>query len=184
MDPGPAARRLVDRDTVPTTRGQPVMTKFHTQILLVTDLRSAYDAMVDAAVTTEKYESLGNTDVHVETTDDGAGHRIHARRKVSVDLPGFMTKILSPSNVYDQVDTWAPTAGGHDGRFEITVEGAPLHVKGTMKLREVTGGVEYTVDGEVKVSVPFVGGMAGGFAADQAAKVSAQEGQFLKGRLS
>ncbi len=159
------------------------MAKFHTQTLLPADLAKAYDAMVDEAVTTQKYESLGNSDVHVETTEEAAGHRIHARRKVSVDLPGFMTKILSPSSVYDQVDVWNPAAGGHDGRFEIKVEGAPVHILGTMSLREVSGGVDYVVDGEVKVKVPFVGAMAGGFAADQAGKVSAEEGQFLKNRL-
>jgi hypothetical protein len=91
-----------------------------------------------------------------------------------------MTKLMSPSNLYDQVDTWSPGPDGHDGRFEITVEGAPVHVRGTMTLREVAGGVDYVVDGEVKVSVPFVGGMASGFAADQAGRVAVQEGQFLK----
>ena len=53
-----------------------------------------------------------------------------------------------------------------------------------MTLREVPGGVQYAVDGEVKVTVPFVGGMAGGFAADQATKVSTEEGTFLQSRLS
>ncbi len=74
------------------------MTKFHTTTLLATDLAKAYDAMVDEAVTTEKYDSLGNTEVAVETTEHAAGHRIHARRKVALDLPGFMTKIMSPTN--------------------------------------------------------------------------------------
>lgn len=160
------------------------MTKFHTTTLLATDLAKAYDAMVDEAVTTEKYDSLGNTEVAVETTEHAAGHRIHARRKVALDLPGFMTKIMSPTNVYDQVDVWTPADSGHDGTFEIKVEGAPVHLKGSMTLREVPGGVEYAVDGEVKVTVPFVGGMAGGFAADQATKVSIQEGTFLQSRLS
>ena len=160
------------------------MTKFHTQTLLATDLVKAYDAMVDEAVTAQKYESLGNTDVTVETTEQAAGHRIHARRKVALELPGFMTKIMSPTNVYDQVDIWTPVAGGYDGTFEIKVEGAPVHLKGSMTLRETPGGVEYAVDGEVKVSVPLIGGMAGGFAADQATKVSAAEGEFLQSRLS
>jgi hypothetical protein len=159
------------------------MATFHTRTLLATDLATAYAAMVDPAVTAQKYESLGNTDVHVETTDGDPGHRIHARRKVVVELPGFVAKILSPNNVYDQVDTWRPGSSGHDGQFEITVNGAPVHLVGTMTLREVAGGVDYVVDGEVKVSVPLVGGMAGSFAADQAAKVSAEEGRFLKERL-
>ncbi len=160
------------------------MTKFHTETLLATDMVKAYDAMVDQAVTAQKYESLGNTDVTVDITEQAAGHRIHARRKVALDLPGFMTKIMSPTNVYDQVDVWTPAADGHDGTFEIKVEGAPVHLKGSMTLREAPGGVQYTVDGEVKVTVPFVGGMAGGFAAEQATKVSTQEGAFLQDRLS
>ena len=160
------------------------MTKFHTTTLLATDLAKAYDAMVDEAVTAQKYEALGNTEVTVETTEQAAGHRIHARRKVALDLPGFMTKIMSPTNVYDQVDVWTSAAGGRDGTFEIKVEGAPVHLKGSMTLREVPGGVQYAVDGEVKVTVPFVGGMAGGFAADQATKVSTEEGAFLQSRFS
>ncbi len=159
------------------------MAKFHAETLLTTDLASAYAAMVDQALTIRKYESLGNTEVQVDITEQAPGCRIHARRRVSVDLPGFMTRLMSPSNMYDQVDTWSPGPDGHDGRFEITVEGAPIHVSGTMSLREVAGGVDYVVDGEVKVSIPFVGGMASGFAAEQAGKVAAQEGRFLKDLL-
>src|SRR6478752_3208368 len=156
------------------------MAKFHAQTLLPTDVASAYAAMVDQALTIRKYESLGNTDVQVEIFEHDPGCRIHARRKVSVDLPGFMAKLMSPTNMYDQVDLWTPAPGGYDGRFEITVEGAPVHVNGTMTLREVADGVSYVVDGEVKVSIPFVGGMAAGFAAEQAGKVAAEEGAFLK----
>src|SRR6478609_11566682 len=159
------------------------MAKFHARTLLPTDMASAYAAMVDQALTIRKYESLGHTDVQVEIAEHDPGCRIHARRRVSVDLPGFMAKLMSPTNMYDQVDAWTPGSGGHDGRFEITVEGAPVHVSGTMSLREAAGGVDYVVDGEVKVSIPFVGGMASGFAAEQAGKVAAQEGRFLKDLL-
>ena len=113
------------------------MAKFHARTLLTTDLATAYTAMVDQALTIRKYTSLGNTDVQVDITEQDPGCRIHARRRVSVDLPGFMTKLMSPTNMYDQVDTWNPGSGGHTDRFEITVEGAPIHVSGTMSLREV-----------------------------------------------
>lgn len=156
------------------------MARFHVETMLPADLETAYAAMVDPARTTEKYQSLGNTEVTVEAGADGEGIRIHARRRVSVDLPGFMTKIMSPSNMYDQVDRWMPAADGYDGRFEITVEGAPVHVNGTMRLREVDDAVSYVVDGEVKVTIPFVGGMAAGFAAEQAGRVAGEEGSFLK----
>jgi hypothetical protein len=156
------------------------MARFHVETILPADLETAYAAMVDPARTTEKYQSLGNTEVTVESGADGQGIRIHARRRVSVELPGFMTKVMSPSNMYDQVDRWVPADDGYDGRFEITVEGAPVHVGGTMRLREVADGVSYVVDGEVRVSIPFIGGMAAGFAAEQAGKVAAEEGSFLK----
>ncbi len=156
------------------------MARFHVETALTADMGTVWAAMVDPARTQEKYESLGNTEVSVESHDDGRGALIHARRRVSVDLPGFMTKVMSPSNMYDQVDRWTPAGGGYDGRFEITVEGAPVHVTGTMALREVPDGVTYAVDGEVKVSIPFIGGMAAGFAAEQAGKVAAEEGSFLK----
>jgi hypothetical protein len=160
------------------------MAKFHVETILRADLAAAHAAMVDPATTTEKYESLGNTEVSVDCGEDGDGIRIHARRRVSVDLPGFMAKVMSPTNMYDQVDLWTPAPGGYDGRFQITVEGAPVHVNGTMTLREVADGVSYVVDGEVKVSIPFVGGMAAGFAAEQAGKVAAEEGAFLKRLLN
>jgi hypothetical protein len=159
------------------------MAKFHARTMLTTDLATAYAAMVDQGVTIRKYESLGNTEVQVDIAEQDPECRIHARRRVSIELPGFMTKLMSPTNMYDQVDTWTRGSGEHNGRFEITVEGAPVHVSGTMDLREVAGGVDYVVDGEVKVSIPFVGGMASSFAAEQAGKVAAQEGQFLKGLL-
>lgn len=156
------------------------MAKFHVETVLAADAAQAYAAMADPATTIEKYKSLGNTEVSVECRDDGPGTRIHARRRVSVDLPGFMAKVMAPTNMYDQVDEWSPAVGGYDGRFEITVEGAPVHLNGTMTLRDSADSVRYVVDGEVKVSIPFVGGMAAGFAAEQAGKVATEEGAFLK----
>ena len=94
-----------------------------------------------------------------------------------------MTKLMSPTNLYDQVDTWSPGSDGQDGRFEITVEGAPVHVRGTMSLREVPAASTMSSTARSRCGFRSSAVWPSGFAAEQAGRVAAQEGQFLKDLL-
>lgn len=127
-----------------------------------------YDASVDAVmtmlgdadVTVAKYESMQHRDVKVlECERKGGSLRVVSSRVVDVDLPGFAKRVLKPTNTMRQTDEW--TRGSDDlweGTFDVEVQGAPIHISGTMKLTPRDGQTVHDVSLRVDVKVPIIGG--------------------------
>ncbi|MGO8877695.1 MAG: DUF2505 domain-containing protein [Acidimicrobiales bacterium] len=127
-----------------------------------------YDASVDAVltmlgdadVTVAKYESMQHRDVKVlECERKGGSLRVVSSRVVDVDLPGFAKRVLKPTNTMRQSDEWTRV---HDdlweGTFDVEVQGAPIHISGTMKLTPRGGETIHDVKLRVDVKVPIIGG--------------------------
>ncbi len=58
-----------------------------------------------------------------------------------------------------QVDEWRATGdGGWDGTFDVDVQGAPIHLSGTMRLTPGTGTCTEDITISVAVKVPLIGG--------------------------
>jgi hypothetical protein len=132
--------------------------------------RHTYDASIetvqamfaDESFVRTKYEGMGHRDVDLlecSRTDDGLV--IRSTRVVEVDLPGFAKRVMKPVNTMSQTDTWtAIDGGGWAGTFEVEVQGAPVHLSGTMRLTSDPGGDSCTheVTMAMDVKVPLVGG--------------------------
>jgi Protein of unknown function (DUF2505) len=145
-------------------------------------------AFVDPAVVGARYAAAGDRDLEVlECGADGDDLVIHTRRTVDVEgLPGFATKVLRPTNTMEQVDCWdAPDAdGARSGTFTIDVKGAPVKIRGTMRLEPTAdGGTRHTVRGEFTVSVPLVGGRIAAWAEGPAQQRLEAEFAFHAARL-
>ena len=70
-------------------------------------------------------------------------------------IPAFATKFVGHEIQVVQEETWtSPTTAG----LEVTIPGKPGHMRGTITLREQDGGTVEAVEGEIKVSIPLVGG--------------------------
>lgn len=70
-------------------------------------------------------------------------------------VPPVAAKLLGEQIQITQHERWS---SDRDGEVTIAVAGAPVAVKGTVRLREDAGVTVETVDLSVKVSVPLVGG--------------------------
>ncbi len=159
------------------------MAKFETGDTVACTMGEFYEFMVGEQTTTAKYEALGNHEVSVQVSPEGDGDRIDVSRVVDLDVPGFLKKVVSPNNTYEQVDRWTPVGDGHDGVFTIDVKGAPIKLWGTMTLRPAGSGVEYRIMGEAKVSIPLIGGKAADYVVGQAKQIAGQEVAFCKRSL-
>ena len=126
------------------------------------DVESVFEHFCDPDAIRARYESAGDCDIEIlDNGPDGDGWLIRTRRKVTVDLPGFARKVLRPTNTMTQTDVWSAPAtdGGRDGTFEIDVAGAPIEVSGTMRLEpDGDGHCRQTVEGDLSVKVPLIGG--------------------------
>ena len=114
----------------------------------------------DPNVAVSKYESMHHRDVAMLACSETDGAlRIESKRVVDVDLPGFAKRVLKPTNKMHQTDEWHPRRdGGWDGTFDVEVQGAPIHISGTMGLTPKGNATHHDVTIEVSVNVPFVGG--------------------------
>jgi hypothetical protein len=85
--------------------------------------------------------------------------RVVSSRVVEVDLPSFAKRVLRPTNTMRQTDEWSRRPDGSWlGTFDVEVQGAPIHISGTMSLTPTTGGTVHDVTVRVEVKVPIVGG--------------------------
>ncbi len=95
----------------------------------------------DRQVTVAKYESMSYRDVKVlECEAHSDSLRVVSTRVVDVDLASFATRVLKPSNTMRQTDQWRRRGDGSwEGTFDVEVQGAPIHIFGTMNLAPLDG---------------------------------------------
>ena len=153
---------------------------------LAGDVPTVHALLTDPAFLERKFGALGATDISVNREDgaDGA-QRLVIRRRVTVDLPGFATKFIQPTNTVVQTEEWAPATA--DGRrvctYTIDVQGVPSRIDGTVTLSPDGDGTRQDVQAEVKVSIPLVGGKLEKLAVDQGTTLLRGEAEFTNGEL-
>jgi hypothetical protein len=119
-----------------------------------------------------KYDALGypkHEIVELEASEDGA--KIETRRWVPANVPGFAKRLFGDTTEMVQTDIYGPeTDGVRHGTWTIGVPGKPVKASGSIRLEATSTGSLVTIDGELKASVPLIGGKieswAGGEAAD------------------
>jgi hypothetical protein len=114
----------------------------------------------DPEVTIAKYESMKHRDVKILECKQSRGVlRICSSRVVDVELPGFAKRVLKPTNTMRQTDEWRKHGDGSwEGMFDVEVQGAPIHISGTMSLRPEGRKSVHEVAISVNVKVPIIGG--------------------------
>lgn len=90
-----------------------------------------------------------------------AGARVTTQRELPTDeLPDVARSFVGPKLTIIEIIDWsAPDAdGSREGVLDLHVKGAPLTLKGTVRLQPSRGGTVEIVDAELKANVPFIGG--------------------------
>ena len=89
-------------------------------------------------------------------------------------IPAFATKIVGDKIQVVQKETWtSPTRAA----LEVTIPGKPGHLRGTITLAENGGTTVETVSGDIKVSIPLVGGKLEALIGDLLASALRTEGK-------
>ena len=154
---------------------------------LAGDVETVQGLLTDPDFLERKFTAAGATDISVTSEDlAGGGKRLVIRRRVTVDLPGFATKFIQPTNTLVQTEEWAPATG--DGRrvctYRVDVQGVPSHIDGTVTLSPHEGGTRQEVEAQVKVSIPLVGGKLEKLAVDSGTKLLQGEADFTNAELA
>lgn len=127
----------------------------------------------------------GTRVVRREARPDG-GVLLVVSRELPEGVPGFLEKFLPRDGRACQTDEWGPAGadGVRQGTWRADIPGAPAKVGGTMRLEPAGSGCTYTVDGEVRVRVPIIGGRAESFLAGMLARLTEKEADVLQGMLA
>jgi hypothetical protein len=152
------------------------------------DPASVFAVITDPDVVVARFEDAGDEQVTVERCEEeGAGFVVRWTRVATAPLPGFAKKVLSPRNTLVETDRWqaANADGSRSGTFEIETRGAPVKVVGTMRLEAIpSGGTRYTIEGDLQVRVPLVGGKIASWASGYAVPRTEAELAFVGRRLA
>lgn len=115
-------------------------------------------------------EASGSLSHTVQITPSAQGMQVVVDQTLPADgIPSFATKFVGDKIQVVQKETWtSPTQAA----LEVTIPGKPGHLRGTITLAQQGGETVETVEGDLKVSIPFVG-----------AKLEELIGQLLKSAL-
>lgn len=123
-----------------------------------TDVESIYALTSDADFRKESAFRGKATEADVTVEPNGEGHVVSIVRTQPAKLPDFVRKFTGDSVTVKTTETWGgPDADGNrTADLKINVIGQPAEMRGTATL--AAGGTPtLTIEGDVKVNVPFLG---------------------------
>jgi hypothetical protein len=151
------------------------------------DVETVYALISDPGFVERKYVAIGGRDVAVDRTEtDGGGCEVVTKRTISVDLPGFAKKVLTPSQTAVQIERWAPATSSGERVCTYTVEaqGAPSRIEGVHKLQPTASGCHHTIDIDAKINIPLLGGRLEKLAAEQGSDDIAKQFAYTDDELA
>jgi hypothetical protein len=144
------------------------------------DPAAVFEMFCDEKFLLGKYEALGYPKYEViEVAASDAGAVIKTRRWAPANVPGFAKRLFGDTTEMVQTDEWGPaTDGVREGTWKIDVPGKPVRAGGTIRLEPKGSGSLMSIDGELKASVPLIGGKLESWAGGEAKEALVKEHDF------
>lgn len=161
-----------------------------------TAVRSAFDSSGSVADVFAVLSSTRWVDVKAERFGDGSqvlrheerpdgGVLLVVSRRLPAGVPSALERFLPKDGRVSETFDWAAPSGdgSRHGTWRADIAEAPARLGGAMRLEPTDGGSRYTIEGEVKVGVPVVGGKAERFIAGVVELLAAKEHELLVATL-
>jgi uncharacterized protein DUF2505 len=141
-------------------------------------VQDVFTALVDETYLRDRLAALGGTDARlVSFSKDDGRTSYQLKQGVSAEhLPSVAKGLLGGDLVIHRTEVW--TEAGTTGTVEVTLNGVPGRLDGTIVLSEHQGGSRSTLTGQVKVSIPLMGGKLEAMIAEQVVKLLDKENEF------
>lgn len=147
-----------------------------------------FDLISTGAFQLELIAHLGghNGELVEETRHPDGSVKLVCRQQTAVELPGFAKKLIPANTTVTQTYEWdAPDGSGNrKGKWSAVAKGAPVSIGGPTELKATATGSSHLYLGQVKASVPVVGGRLEGFALENLRKELSSTEQFTAERLA
>ncbi|MDX8055336.1 DUF2505 domain-containing protein [Lentzea sp. BCCO 10_0798] len=135
-----------------------------------------FGAMVDETYLRDRLAAIGGKDAQL-VTYSSTGEKTSYQLKQGVPaehVPSAVKAALGGDLVIQRTETWAAGAG----TVEVAVNGVPSRLDGSFTILDNGSGAKVTLSGEVKVSIPFLGGKIEKLIAEQVAVLLDKESEF------
>lgn len=138
--------------------------KFSHEIRYGASAADVYALLADQSFREEVCRAGGALEHDVSITPAGDGMKVVVDQTLpAAGIPSFATKFVGDRIQVIQTETWtSPTQAD----LELQIPGKPGHMRGTITLTESAGETVEAVAGDLKVSIPLVGGKLEGLIAD------------------
>jgi hypothetical protein len=116
---------------------------------------------VDRSFQEQVCEATGALRHEVQIEQDDGAAVITTRRELPTDdIPDYARGFVGTTLDVVRVDRWeAPAAdGSREGTINLEIKGAPIRLHGTLGLRPDDAGCEEAITGDLKASIPLLGG--------------------------
>lgn len=159
--------------------------KFSVSYDIPADVETAYSAISSEGWAEAKARDLDDGSKVVSREVAGDAVTLVVSRKLPDGIPGFLQKFLPADGRVTQTDTWSAASGGvRAGTWKADTPGSPVKVGGTMRLEPAGSGCTYVIEGEIKASIPLIGGKAEDVAVGMTKKLTASEADVLRGMVT
>lgn len=130
---------------------------FHQELEYDASPAEVYTMLSDPAFRDAVCEAGDSVRHQVTITPDGDGMSVAVDQvQPAAGIPSFAKKIVGDEIDIRQREEWSSAT---DATLEVSIPHKPGHLKGTIALRESgAGGTVETVDAEIKVQIPMLGG--------------------------
>ncbi|MEU0877873.1 DUF2505 domain-containing protein [Lentzea sp. NPDC005914] len=135
-----------------------------------------FGAMVDETYLRDRLAAIGGNDAELVTYST-SGDRTSYQLKQGVPaehLPSIAKSLLGGDLVIQRVENWAAGAG----TVEVAIVGVPGRLDGSFTITGNGAGSKTTLVGEVKVSIPLMGGKLEKLIAEQVVVLLNKESEF------
>jgi len=118
--------------------------------------------LIDPAFQEAKCAATTNNGIYTVDVGGGVdGHRVHTERQLPSDgLPDMARSFVGDHLTIVEVLDWSPTSpdGSRASAVDIHIKGAPLTVKGTVRLEPHGDETLHVIEADLKANVPLIGG--------------------------
>jgi len=122
---------------------------------------AVFAMLTDEAFLKQVCEATGAVKHEVDVQENSLGASVTTRRELPTDqIPDFIKRFVGQTLTVLRVDLWEAAApdGSRQGTITVEIVGAPVRMTGTLSLRPDGEGTVENVDGDLKASVPLIGG--------------------------
>jgi uncharacterized protein YndB with AHSA1/START domain len=142
--------------------------KLRHEITYDAPLPEVFEMLADPAFRQRSAAAMGVISADVSIDRTGGGLQVHIDQVQPTEgVPSFAKKFAGETTRAVQTESWDSPSGG---TISIETPGKPTRITGTISLAEDAGRTTETLDVEVKVKVPLVGGRLESLMADLVAQ--------------